>query len=319
MGAGQPVIEVVFLGTAAAVPTRERSLPSLVVLVCGRRYVVDCGEGSQRQLLACGLGWRAPDAILITHAHLDHIVGLAGYLATLARMGHDQPVRVHVPPGSESTLAGMLLPLGLGDMIALRPSDGGIPGFSGGEVSCFPLTHSELPCRGYAFAVGGGWHLSPDALRRFGVPPGPLRRQLAQGKAVTLPSGVRVLPEQVRAGQRAVARLAVAGDCACWEELAERARAATVLVAEATYLERDVDLARANGHLTASDLAKAASRAGVGWLVATHLSQRYSREEYLSELRQGFPRSFLAEDCLSVGLTHTGEFFHGPYHKVRSS
>jgi ribonuclease Z len=319
MGSGQPLVEVVFLGTGAAVPTRERSLPSLVVLVSGCRYFVDCGEGAQRQLLVCGLGWRAPDAILITHVHLDHIVGLAGYLATLARLGHDRPVRVHVPPGSEPTVAGMLLPLRLGGMIDLRHSDGIIPGFADGGVSCFPLTHGELPCRGYAFTVGGGWHLSADALQEHGVPPGPLRRQLAQGEAVELSSGARVLPEHVRADQRTVASVAVAGDCGCWEELAERVRGVSLLVAEATYLERDIELARANGHLTTGDLARAASRAGVAWLVATHLSQRYSREEYLSELRQGFPRSVLAEDCLSVGLTHTGEFFQGPYHKIRTS
>jgi ribonuclease Z len=319
MGTGQPLTEVVFLGTGAAVPTRERWLPSVMVLVSGCRYLIDCGEGAQRQLLICGLGWRAPDAILITHVHLDHIVGLAGYLATLARMGHEQPVVVHAPPGSESTIAGMLRPLRLGDMMDLRQSDATLPNLPHGSVSCFRLTHGEVPCRGYTFAVGGGWHLSADALQELGVPPGPMRRQLAEGKSVVLPSGVRVLPEQVRGDKRSVASVAVAGDCGCWEELAERVRGVTLLVGEATYLERDSELARANGHLTTGDLTKAAARAGVGWLVATHLSQRYSREEYLSELRQGFPQSLLAEDCLSVGIAHTGEFFQGPYHKIRTS
>jgi ribonuclease Z len=319
VGAGQPLIEVVFLGTGAAVPTRERSLPSVMVLVSGCRYLIDCGEGAQRQLLLCGLGWRAPDAILITHVHLDHIVGLIGYLATLARMGHDKPIAVHVPPGSESTVEGMLRPLKLGGMIDLRHSHLTLPNLPRGSVSWFRLTHGEVPCRGYSFSVGGGWHLSAEALRKLGVPPGPLRRRLAEGEGVVLPSGVRVLPEQVRGDSRSVARVAVAGDCGSWEELAERVRGAILLVGEATYLERDNELARANGHLTTVDLTNAAAQAGVRWLVATHLSQRYSREEYLSELRQGFPQSYLAEDCLSVGITHAGEFFQRPYHKIGAS
>ena len=84
------MFEVVFLGTAAGVPSVERGLPALLILHRGRRFLVDCGEGTQRQLLKSGLGLRRLDCVLLTHAHVDHLLGLGGLVATLALLeaGH---------------------------------------------------------------------------------------------------------------------------------------------------------------------------------------------------------------------------------------
>ena len=49
------------------------------------RFMIDCGEGTQRQLLRSGLGFRRLDKILLTHGHLDHILGLGGLASTLGR------------------------------------------------------------------------------------------------------------------------------------------------------------------------------------------------------------------------------------------
>src|SRR3974390_1853334 len=78
------MFELVFLGTAAAVPSAERGLPALLVAKGPNRFLIDCGEGTQRQLMRAGLGFRGLNHVLLTHAHLDHVLGLAGLLATLA-------------------------------------------------------------------------------------------------------------------------------------------------------------------------------------------------------------------------------------------
>jgi ribonuclease Z len=78
------LFEVVFLGTAAGVPAVDRGLPALIVLHRHRRFLLDCGEGTQRQLLKSGLGLRRLDCVLLTHAHLDHLLGIGGLVATLA-------------------------------------------------------------------------------------------------------------------------------------------------------------------------------------------------------------------------------------------
>src|ERR1700746_2812125 len=78
------MFDLVFLGTAAAVPSAERGLPALLVTKGPSRFLIDCGEGTQRQLMRAGLGFRGLAHVLLTHAHLDHVLGLAGLLATLA-------------------------------------------------------------------------------------------------------------------------------------------------------------------------------------------------------------------------------------------
>src|SRR5437763_14993582 len=77
------MFELTFLGTAASTPSAERGLPALLVSAGSRRFLVDCGEGTQRQLLRAGSGFRRLGHVLLTHAHLDHVLGLAGLIATL--------------------------------------------------------------------------------------------------------------------------------------------------------------------------------------------------------------------------------------------
>ena len=79
------MFEIVFLGTSASAPSIQRGLASQVVLHNEYRFMIDCGEGTQRQLLKSGLGFKRLDKILLTHGHLDHILGLAGLMSTLMR------------------------------------------------------------------------------------------------------------------------------------------------------------------------------------------------------------------------------------------
>jgi ribonuclease Z len=76
---------LVFLGTSASAPSVQRGLSSALVMVNEHRFMIDCGEGTQRQLLRTGLGFRRLDKILLTHGHLDHILGLGGLASTLGR------------------------------------------------------------------------------------------------------------------------------------------------------------------------------------------------------------------------------------------
>ncbi len=79
------MFELTFLGTSASAPSIQRGLSSAVVQINEHRFMIDCGEGSQRQLLRSGLGFRRLDKILLTHGHLDHILGLGGLASTLGR------------------------------------------------------------------------------------------------------------------------------------------------------------------------------------------------------------------------------------------
>src|SRR6266849_2588953 len=96
------MFELTFLGTAATTPSSERGLPALLVAAGSERFLVDCGEGTQRQLLRAGSGFRRLGHVLLTHAHLDHVLGLAGLIATLGLFDVRQGLTIS---GSGETIA----------------------------------------------------------------------------------------------------------------------------------------------------------------------------------------------------------------------
>src|SRR5512139_2542412 len=79
------MFELVFLGTAASAPSIQRGLSAAVLMHREYRFLIDCGEGTQRQILRSGLGFKRLDRVLLTHGHLDHILGLGGLASTFAR------------------------------------------------------------------------------------------------------------------------------------------------------------------------------------------------------------------------------------------
>ena len=89
------MFELIFLGTSASAPSIRRGLSSAIVMHKEYRFLVDCGEGTQRQLLHSGLGFRRLDRILLTHGHLDHILGLGGLASTFARWEMIPEMRIY--------------------------------------------------------------------------------------------------------------------------------------------------------------------------------------------------------------------------------
>jgi ribonuclease Z len=290
---GRSVFDLVFLGTAAAVPSAERGLPAVLVGRGGERFLVDCGEGTQRQLLRAGLGLRGLGQVLLTHAHLDHIGGLAGLIATRALFGLAEPIEI---VGSDETMAFV------GRHLAATVGSGGAAGYRlravapglvlaspGWRLEAFAVAHRGTKSLGYLFVEALRRPLSAERLAALGVPEGPARRELARGNAVVV-GGRRIDPEMVRGPCVAGDRLAVVGDAEEVASLVEPVRGADALVIEATFLERDADLARARGHLTAAMAAGLARDAGIGELLLTHISGRYRPEDIAAEAMHLFPR-----------------------------
>src|SRR5260370_341206 len=160
---------VTFLGTSASVPSVERNHPSLLVEAFGSRILVDCGEGTQRQLLRSGAGFRRLDRLLLTHGHFDHILGIAGLLSTLRLHQSAESMTIHGSAGTLEVVSQMLAgfwgegraPISL-ELIPLKA--GFI--FDTGElaVDCFPVRHRETDRFGFVFSSRARPHLTPDLL-----------------------------------------------------------------------------------------------------------------------------------------------------------
>jgi len=290
-----------FLGTSASVPSAERNHPALLIEAAGERMLVDCGEGTQRQLLRSGAGFRRLDRILLTHGHLDHVLGIPGLFSTLGLRQTSEMMTIHGGPDTLDIVIRMLAGL-WGEGRAPIPvefaplSEGHVVDIGDFTIGCFPTRHRGTDSFGFVFKSPPRRHLMSDRLSMLGVPDGPLRGELAAGRPVTIEGGRTIDPEDVLGPPGGGKKLVVIGDTETTEGLSEHVADADLLVIEATFLDRDAPTARDYGHLTAAEAARFAATNNVRQLVLTHLSGRYEDDEILAEAAASFPSVRIASD-----------------------
>ncbi len=300
------VLRLTFLGTSAAAPTIRRGLSAIAVRACSDRLLVDCGEGTQRQMLRFGTGLRL-DRILFTHFHADHYLGVVGLLRTLAMHENTTPVTMHGPaPGIRSLLPkivhlgyeGVPFPLGFEEA-----SDGTVIDRGDYRIRAVAVDH-RTPALGWALEEPPRpGRFDVDRARALGVPEGPLFGRLQHGEPVTTPDGRTVRPDEVVGPSRRGRKVVFSGDTRPCERLTEAARGADLLVHEATFSEEERERALETMHSTALEAGRIAADAKVRRLVLTHVSSRWdARPEVLAEeARRAFDGEVLvAEDGLEI-------------------
>lgn len=257
--------ELVVLGTASQVPTRTRNHNGYFLRWDGEGFLLDPGEGTQRQMIHAGVASSRVTRICLTHVHGDHCFGLPGVLSRMAVDGVEHPVHLHYPASGEEVVRALVAVAGGGVDLRLHPHG------SAGEVAeglhVVPLSH-RVETYGYRLREPDGRTLVPDRLAAAGLS-GPIVGELQRlGRVGT----VRLEDVSVpRPGQR-FAFVMDTAPCAGAEELAENA---DLLVAESTFADDDVDLATAYRHLTAGQAGALAGGGGARALVLTHFSSRY--------------------------------------------
>ena len=95
--------KILFLGTAGGPPLRvDRSEPSTLLIVNGRKYLIDCGIGTARRLVEAGIESNQIKTIFFTHLHADHDMGLADVMAndffTRQSWAAADPINIYGPP-----------------------------------------------------------------------------------------------------------------------------------------------------------------------------------------------------------------------------
>jgi len=297
------MFEVVFLGTSASAPSVYRNLPATLIIADEHRFLIDCGEGTQRQILKSGIGFKKLSNILLTHAHLDHILGIGGVVSTFTSW--DQMIDKMDIYGGRPALERVD---SLIYDVVLRGKNPGIPIkmyelhpgviFEGKnfDVSAIPVTHRGRGNFGFVFEEHSRRPFLPEKAEELGVPAGPRRGQLVRGEAVTLDDGREITPDMVLGDTIKGTKFAYIGDTNETDTLRDYVQDADLLVIEATFLESEADEAARFGHITAKQAAQLAEACDVKSLMLNHVSRRYRERDIIDEARSAFPGAIVARD-----------------------
>jgi ribonuclease Z len=298
-------LSVFFAGTAGSVPTARRGLPAVLVRRGGERWLFDCGEGTQRQLIRT-VGLPDVERVFLTHLHADHWLGLPGMLKSFELRDRDTPLEIYGPFGTRTMLDSMRRVIGRTRyQITISELRGG------DEIRHEDCTITALEVRhrgaslGYAIVEDERpGRLDAELAQRLGVPFGPDLGRLQRGETVN-----GVSPDQVMGPPRAGRKIVLSGDTAPCEIVRLAAHQADLLVHEATFLHEEAERALQTGHSTARQAAELAREAEVRMLALTHVSTRYAGHEVRDEARAVFaatelPRDF---DTIEIPFPEKGE------------
>jgi len=296
------LFEILFLGTSASAPSAKRGLSAQIVKHDEYRFLVDCGEGTQRQILQSGTGFKNLTRILLTHGHLDHILGLGGLMSTFMRWEAIEELDIYAGRSTMERVRALL------DGVVLRGNKPPMP-FRMNEikpgiifdaadftVTAFPVSHRGPDCLGYVFEGKARRPFLNEKATELGVPFGPERRELVAGNEITLSDGKRITPDDVLGPIQKGVKLVIVGDSGKTENLVEVCKDADALVIESTYLDEETEMASQFNHLTARQGADLAIKAGVKKLILTHISRRYREKDVIKEAQGLFPNTSVARD-----------------------
>ena len=291
-------LSVFFAGTAGSVPTARRGLPSVLVRRGGERWLFDCGEGTQRQLIRT-VGLPDVECVFLTHLHADHWLGLPGMLKSFELRERDAQLDVYGPPGTQQMLDSMRRVIGR-TRYSIRLTelrDGDEVRRDDCTVTALEVRHRG-PSLGYAIVedIRPG-KLDAERAQELGVPFGPELGRLQRGETVN-----GVSPAQVVGPARPGRKVVLSGDTAPCEIVRVAAHDADLLVHEATFLDEEAERALQTGHSTARQAAELARDAEVRMLALTHVSTRYAGHEVRDEARAIFERTELPRDFDTIEI-----------------
>jgi ribonuclease Z len=300
-------LSVRFLGTSASRPTIERGVSALALVREGETMLVDCGEGTQRQMMRYGVSFALGD-IFFTHFHTDHYLGFLGLLRTLTLQARTEPLRLWGPKGLTALLKKteglgserLSFPL---ELTEVNPGD---PVKRNGYVMLpFPVNHRAQVAVGWALIEEERrGRFDPERARSMGIPEGPLWGKIHKGETITLEDGRIVEPSVLVGPTRIGRRVLITGDTRPCDATVEAGADADLIVHEATFGDEEAARAAETGHSTAREAADVAARAGARRLVLTHFSARYSANpsDLEREARERFPATTCARDGMEIDV-----------------
>lgn len=300
--------EVHFLGCGSALPTLKHYNSSQVINIREKLFMIDCGEGTQRQIRKSHLRFGRLNHIFISHLHGDHVFGLIGLISTFGMLMRTAQLHIYAPAPFEQIMRPQLdfycsqLPF----EVCFHLIDPSVHSCIYDDVSVsvwtLPLSHS-VPCCGFLFREKAELpNIKKDMIDFYKIPHFDIPA-IKQGADFILPDGTIVPNDRLVKPAPPSRSYAYCSDTMFKPSICEYIQHVDLLYHEATFAEADRPRAKKTMHSTAIDAAKMAELCQAKNLVLGHFSARYNDENcLLQEARQIFPNTILAEDglCLSV-------------------
>lgn len=307
-------MELIFLGTGAGVPSKNRNVSSLALSLLqeiNEVWLFDCGEATQHQILNTSIRPGKISKVFITHLHGDHIYGLPGFLSSRSFQGGDEPLIVYGPEGIKNFIHVALRTSGTHlsyPIKIIEYEEGKIFSNDKFTVYCQKLDH-RIDSYGFriveADQVG---ELLVDKLKEAEIMPGPIYKEIKENEEIQLPSGEIIKRKDFVGPSKKGRIVAIFGDTRYKEEHLALAEGANVLVHEATFSAAESDLAKKYFHTTTTEAARLAKQAKVNHLLLTHISSRYQKnselEALLKEARNVFSATDLVHDFYRYRIKH---------------
>jgi ribonuclease Z len=299
--------EFIALGTSSQVPTKERSHNAYLLRWDGIGFLLDPGEGTQRQLILAGVAASSIHYICITHFHGDHCLGLAGIVQRLSLDNCDHPVQMFFPEEGRiyvERLCGAAISQLNIDLILnpIAQNPGAMTDLIHAEeytLKAHALEHS-VPTIGFRLEESAGVRFAPEKLEKAGVN-GPMVGELQRKGSIIVDNRIVRLEDVTTPRPRSMFGFIMdTRPCPGAVALAEDA---DLVVMEATYTSEHSELANYYGHSTALDAAKTSLSAGARCLAMTHFSQRYKDPgQHLRDAQVVFPNVIALSDLDRVNI-----------------
>ncbi len=324
-------MELIILGSSAAIPVRERNLSSTALKYKSELLLFDCGEDTQRSLVEAGLKFNKPLKILISHFHGDHIIGLPGLLFRFVLNQRTAPVTIFGPVNLFLYLSVHRKVLGLkpnypitvkeidekqNQLIIYEGLDSELPKeklnmkentiFDGKKYTLkYTLVDHSVLAFAYSFIEKPrSGKFNPEKAIEFGIPESSLWKKLQEGEIIDYKGKlIDPIKERIVGPKRKGRKVTYSGDTAPCKNLIELGKNSDILIHEATFSKELSDMAIEKKHSTSTDAANVAKKMEAKQLILTHLSSRYRDEsllELLEEAKEIFPNTLIAEDLMRV-------------------
>jgi ribonuclease Z len=296
-------MEILFLGTSSMVPTKERNQSSILISYGSEGILVDCGEGTQRQLKIAGVKLSKITKILISHWHGDHVFGLPGLIQSMGASGYENTLKIYGPKGTKKIMEKMFDVFVCDRRINLEVEDVKSGKFFENDevVLESELLEHNIETLGYNIIEKDRRKINLDYVKKLGIPEGPLLGKLQDGKSITWQD--KKVDVEKATNTIKGKKITVISDTVPCKGADLLAKDSDLLICEATYASNLEEKGMEYGHMTAKQAAQLAGRSNAKQLVLTHFSARYKSSHELEEdARDYFDNVICGKDFLRIGV-----------------